>query len=76
LIFIHHDQTLSHIHLIVSAQNGQLFIEDRSANGTFVNGKKIEKGIKTAVNLDDEIRIGRDNTLVDLEHEKIRKLIL
>jgi len=75
-IIFPNDRTLSRIHLIVSAQNGQLFIEDRSANGTFVNGKKIEKGIKTAVNLDDEIRIGRDNTLVDLEHEKIRKLML
>jgi len=74
-IIFPNDRTLSRIHLVITAQNGQLYIEDRSANGTFLNGVKIEKGIKVPVKIEDEIRIGRDGTLVDLEHEKIQKLI-
>lgn len=69
------DKTLSRIHLVVTAEKGEFYIEDRSANGTFVNGEKIEKGVKVLVKLSDEIRIGREETLVSLSHPKIAKLI-
>ena len=69
------DKTLSRIHLVVTAEEGQFFIEDRSANGTFVNGVKIEKGVKSLVQVSDEIRIGREGTLVELSNPKIYKLI-
>lgn len=69
------DKTLSRIHLVVTAEKGEFYIEDRSANGTFVNGEKIEKGVKVLVKLSDEIRIGREETLVMLSHPKIAKLI-
>jgi uncharacterized protein YlaN (UPF0358 family) len=70
------DKTLSRVHLVVTAEKGEFFIEDRSANGTFVNGVKIEKGVKALVHLNDEIRIGREGTLVELNNPKISKLII
>ena len=69
------DKTLSRIHLVVTAEEGEFFIEDRSANGTFVNGAKIEKGVKALVQINDEIRIGREGTLVELSDPKISRLI-
>ncbi len=69
------DKTLSRIHLVVSVENNQFYIEDRSANGTFLNGKKIEKGVKVAVSVEDKICIGREETLVDLTHPKIAALL-
>jgi len=69
------DKTLSRVHLVVSVENGQYFLEDRSANGTFVNGCKLEKGVKSLVSMEDEIRIGREGTLVELSDAKIAKLL-
>jgi len=69
------DKTVSRVHLVVTAEDGEFYIEDRSANGTFVNGKKIEKGVKSLVQMSDEIRIGREGTLVELSDPKISKLI-
>ena len=69
------DRTLSRIHLVITVDEGDFYIEDRSANGTFVNGKKIEKGIKLPVKIDDEIRIGREETLIDLNEQKIQDLL-
>jgi hypothetical protein len=69
------DKTLSRVHLVVSIENAQYFLEDRSANGTFINGTKVEKGVKVLVSIEDEIRIGREGTLVDLHHYKITKLV-
>jgi hypothetical protein len=69
------DKTLSRVHLVVSVEHGKYFIEDRSANGTFINGKKVEKGVKRAVSMADEIRIGREGTLVELLHPKIVGLL-
>ena len=69
------DKTLSRVHLVVSTVKEQYFLEDRSANGTFVNGLKIEKGVKIPVSVTDEIRIGRGGTLVELEHPKISELL-
>jgi len=69
------DKTLSRVHLVITVEKGEFFIEDRSANGTFVNGAKIEKGITVLVHLNDEIRIGREGTLVELSDPKISRLI-
>ena len=69
------DKTLSRVHLVINVVDGQYFVEDRSANGTFVNGKKIEKGVRTPISRDDQITIGRGGTLVELEHPKIVELL-
>jgi len=69
------DKTLSRVHLVINVVDGQYFVEDRSANGTFVNGKKIEKGVRTPISIKDKISIGRGGTLVELEHPKILKLL-
>jgi len=69
------DKTLSRIHLVITVDEGEFFVEDRSANGTFVNGKKIEKGVKTPVSMEDEIRIGRAETLVELGDSKVLALL-
>jgi len=69
------DKTLSRVHMVISAVEGQYFVEDRSANGTFINGNKIEKGVKTPVSVEDEIRIGRGGTLIEFSHSKIIELI-
>lgn len=69
------DRTLSRIHLVVTVEKNEFLIEDRSANGTFVNGLKIQKGVKHPVTYNDEIRIGREGTLVDLNHPKIQELL-
>ena len=69
------DKTLSRVHLVISVVEGEYFVEDRSANGTFVNGEKIEKGVKIPISVADEIRIGREGTLVELKHPKIIELL-
>ena len=69
------DKTLSRVHLVINVVDGQYFVEDRSANGTFVNGKKIEKGVRIPISIEDKISIGRGGTLVELEHPKILKLL-
>ena len=73
-IVFKHDKTLSRVHLVITTSNGHFFIEDRSANGTFINGVKIEKGIKCSVESNDEIRIGRKGTIIDINREEIQKL--
>jgi hypothetical protein len=74
-IVFKHDKTLSRVHLVITCSNKQFFIEDRSANGTFINGVKIEKGIKCSVEPDDEIKIGRKGTIIDMKREEIQNLI-
>jgi len=74
-IVFKHDKTLSRVHLLITFSKGQFFIEDRSANGTFINGVKIEKGIKCQVKLSDEIRIGRKGTIIDMHREEVQNLI-
>jgi len=69
------DKTLSRVHLVINVVDNQYFVEDRSANGTFVNGKKIEKGVRTPISIKDKISIGRGGTLVALEHPKIVELL-
>ena len=74
-IIFPNDKTLSRVHLVISVVEGQYFVEDRSANGTFINGSKIEKGVRTPVFMGDEIRIGRGGTLIELENPKIVELL-
>jgi len=69
------DKTLSRVHLVINVVENQYFVEDRSANGTFVNGKKIEKGVRIPISVEDKIRIGRGGTVVELNHPKILKLL-
>jgi hypothetical protein len=69
------DKTLSRVHLVVTVENGIFFIEDRSANGTFVNGSKVEKGVRYSVGDGDEVRIGREGTLIDFKCKKIQELL-
>jgi hypothetical protein len=74
-IVFKHDKTLSRVHLLITFSKGQFFIEDRSANGTFINGEKIEKGVKSVVDLNDEIRIGRKGTIIDMNRKEIQNLL-
>ena len=69
------DKTLSRVHLVITVNNGIFFIEDRSANGTFINGVKIEKGVKQPIKSDDEVSIGREGTVVNFNDTEIQKLL-
>lgn len=69
------DKTLSRVHLVVTAYKGGFFIEDKSANGTFVNAQKIEKGVKQFVKPSDEIVLGRNGTKLNLNEQKIQDLL-
>jgi hypothetical protein len=73
-IVFKHDKTLSRVHLVITFSKNKFFIEDRSANGTFINGVKIEKGIKCSVEPNDEIKIGRKGTIIDINREEIQNL--
>jgi len=73
-IVFKHDKTLSRVHLVITFSKGKFFIEDRSANGTFINGVKIEKGIKCSVEPDDEIKIGRKGTIININREELQDL--
>ena len=70
------DKTLSRVHLVITVSNGMFFIEDRSANGTFINGVKIEKGVKQLIKAEDEVSIGREGTIVNFEDEQIQSLLV
>jgi pSer/pThr/pTyr-binding forkhead associated (FHA) protein len=50
-------RSVSRQHCILYNENGRYFIEDTSSNGTFINGKRIEKGVKISLNLLDNIRL-------------------
>jgi hypothetical protein len=57
------DDKVSRIHSVIEvAPDGKLWIIDLSGEGTFVNGKKVNKG---ALSFGDEIRVG--NTLIKVE---------
>jgi hypothetical protein len=69
------DKTLSRVHLVITVSKGMFFIEDRSANGTFINGVKIEKGVKQLIKAEDEVSIGREGTIVNFNDEQIQSLL-
>ncbi|MFZ9519023.1 MAG: transglycosylase SLT domain-containing protein [Silvanigrellaceae bacterium] len=57
-IRIDDDVMVSRSHAKISVQRGQLWIEDLgSRNGTFINGKKIER--KTRISAGDKINVGQ-----------------
>jgi pSer/pThr/pTyr-binding forkhead associated (FHA) protein len=50
-------QQVSRLHAVLRFASNQLLLEDRSANGTVVNGKKLVRGI-SALNNMDAVQIG------------------
>lgn len=50
-------QQVSRFHAIIRFANNQLLLEDRSANGTEINGKKVIKGTTSLKDM-DELKIG------------------
>jgi len=57
------DDSISREHVLIIKENSKISIEDlNSANGTFVNNKKITK---TYINLNDEVKLG--NHILDLQ---------
>lgn len=72
-ISIINDPTISRRHIIFTYENGNIYIEDLgSANGTFVNGKKISS--KQIVNCKDKIRIGGTEFLIDIKSINAEKI--
>lgn len=71
-ISIINDPTISRRHIIFTYENGDIYIEDLgSANGTFVNDKKILS--KQIVNSKDKIRIGDTEFLIDIKPINVEK---
>jgi hypothetical protein len=52
--------SVSYEHAVVSRQGDDYYIENLSANGTFVNGERIAR--KTRLHMKDRIRLGADTT--------------
>lgn len=53
------EEGVSRTHSIFSRQRGQVFVEDLSTNGTFVNGERIVKGKKINLTDGDKVQIGK-----------------
>lgn len=53
--FFEKSEYVSRQHAIFSIENGIMYVMDASVNGTYVNGKKLNKLIKTAVSNLDKI---------------------
>lgn len=71
---IAHD-TLSRRHLSVSLRNDECWVEDHgSANGTFINGKRIKPHSPVRVQPDDQIALGQSGVRISVSPEPmIRK---
>lgn len=48
---------LSREHLVITAQDANLFVADLSSNGTWVNGKKLQRSVKVRVQEGDLIEV-------------------
>jgi pSer/pThr/pTyr-binding forkhead associated (FHA) protein len=46
---------LSREHLVLTADGTHIYVEDLSVNGTWLNGKRLRKSVKTRVRADDSI---------------------
>ncbi len=57
---------VSRFHALITANNGQLTIEDRSANGTLINGDRITQSSR-ALNSGDTIKLGAYEITVTIE---------
>ena len=57
---------ISRFHALITANNGQLTIEDRSANGTLINGLRLTQSSQT-LNSGDTIKLGAYEITVTIE---------
>jgi len=48
---------LSREHLVITAEHSDLFVADLSSNGTWLNGKKLQRSVKVKVQAGDLIEI-------------------
>ncbi|AOY79892.1 MULTISPECIES: FHA domain-containing protein [Moorena] len=62
------DKEISRYHALITVANTQLYITDRSANGTFINGRKIRSGIQP-FSSKDTLRIGPYKITATLKRE-------
>ncbi|WP_293113265.1 FHA domain-containing protein [Moorena sp. SIO4G3] len=62
------DKEISRYHALITVANTQLYITDRSANGTFINGRKIRSGIHP-FSSKDTLRIGPYKITATLKRE-------
>jgi hypothetical protein len=69
------DKTVSRIHIKITAHKQGFFLEDLSSMGTYVNGERIEKGIKKFVTKKHTVVLGKKNCLLDLSNVKIQALL-
>ena len=52
------NNTVSRSHCLVEWQQNAWYLQDISANGTFINGKRVAKNIKHPLKLNDKIQFG------------------
>ncbi|XP_002739437.1 serine/threonine-protein kinase Chk2-like [Saccoglossus kowalevskii] len=66
-----HFQALSKIHFRLYKEDGHVFIQDKSSNGTFINGDKIGKNKKQALANNDEIALAikKNRAFVYMDNE-------
>ena len=63
-------QSISKSHFMIKKdEDNKVFITDLSVNGTFVNGKRIENGIKHELHHHNEIGICRRDLIVYIFHK-------
>ena len=64
--FVLEDALISRFHCSLSVAGGELTVEDlSSANGTFVNGQRVERAVLKA---SDRLLVGRVEFVVSAEH--------
>ena len=57
------------------ADTGEVVLEDLSANGTYVNGKRVGKGLSKALKCGDEISLAKPHRRGGALHFQLAKLI-
>jgi hypothetical protein len=61
------EDSISRVHLIVTHQNNEIFIEDKgSSNGTFINEERISRNTPVRVMPTDGIRIGKSEYVLNI----------
>ena len=68
------DNTISSVHCKLHLRNGEVLVEDCSANGTYINGQKIGKGQTALVREDDSFSLLKPYS-ADLESPPYRYTI-
>lgn len=64
------DLHISRPHARLIEENGQIFLEDTSKNGTFVNGKRVPPGSRVALTGRGNLGLGRHTSLVYEVHRQ------